>query len=176
MLLEHIYHAIISSLKHCSMSKSWCWDNKSKIPFLISLHIIILIQNMLLVDTPNFFRNIINSFLCEHITIITGTDGTHGYIKYISSSKYKWKYLAEAAIPGGKLSTTRQIILIRCAYNRSSEDFTTSITELNQTASFQAKVLQNLLMEQSGNPGLFHGSRLCITCLRFLEWSSQGRV
>lgn len=130
------------------MSKSWCWDSKTKTPFLISLHIIILIQNMLLVDTPNFFRNTINSFLSEHITVITGTDGTHGYIRYITCSKYKWKYLAEAAVPGGKWST-RQIILILCAYNRSSENFT-SITELNQTASFQAKVLQNLLMEQSG--------------------------
>lgn len=149
MLLEHIYHAIISSLNHCSMSKSWCWDSNTKIPFLISSHTIILIQNMLLVDTPNFFRNTINSFLSEHITVITGTDGTHGYIRYITSSKYKWKYLAEAAIPGGKWSTTRQIILILHAYNRSLEDFT-SITELNQTASFQAKVLQNLLMEQSG--------------------------
>lgn len=58
------------------------------------------IQTIFLDDAPNFFRNIIHSFLSEHITIITGTDGTQECIVYITTSEYKWKYLAEAVIPG----------------------------------------------------------------------------
>lgn len=60
------------------------------------LPIIGFIQNIFLEDAPNFFRNIIHSFLSEHITILTGTDRTHGYIIYITTSEY----LADAVIPG----------------------------------------------------------------------------
>lgn len=64
------------------------------------LHIVGSVQNIFLEDNPNFFRNIIHSFLFEHITIITGTDGTHGYMVYITTSEYKWKHLAEVVNPG----------------------------------------------------------------------------
>lgn len=54
----------------------------------------------------------------------------------------------------GKLSTTRQIILILCTYNRSWGGFT-SVIELNQTASFQAKVLWKILIVQPGSKVFF---------------------
>jgi len=63
-------------------------------------HIIGFIQNIFLEDAPNFLRNVIHSFLSEHITIITGTDGTHGYLIYVNTTEYKWKYLAAAVILG----------------------------------------------------------------------------
>lgn len=65
---------------------------QAELCFLIMLHIIGFLQNIFLEDAPNLFRNITDSFLSEHITMKKERDGTHGYIIYVTTSEYKWKF------------------------------------------------------------------------------------
>lgn len=87
-----ISHRVITSLKHCPMKWSWSWDSKAEFWFLIMLHITGFLQNIFLEDAPNFFRSIIHSFLSEHIAMKKGREGSQGYIIYITTGEYKWKF------------------------------------------------------------------------------------